>query len=313
YVTMENVSNILNQAMFLAVVGLAQFIVILTTGINLAIGSVMVLTAITAGSLLSEASTVSFIVPVLIMLVFSLMVGFGMGGLVAKVGLPSFIVTFAVMYIFRGTAWLIMGKNVLYRVNSTIAFWSTGRLFTICGFTVTMPMLIVTVLLCIFHFVLKKTSFGRQLYFTGTNPVASEFSGVRSKKILVLAYGMSGLLCGIAVILYTGRLNAVEPAMYSTIHFEAIAVALVGGASFAGGIGDVKNTLLGAIIIQFIKGGMNSLRIASEWQNLVLGALIIISVIINQSLQNKRDVLEDEIRQDNNTKGGRKNEQKQLA
>lgn len=298
YITMENISNILNQAAFLAVVGLAQFVIVLTTGINLAIGSIMVLTAIVAGGFLSEASTVSFIVPVVIMLAFSLAVGLGMGGMVAKAGLPPFIVTFAIMYIFRGASWLIMGKHVLYRVNDTIAFWATGRLFSIGGFTMTMPIVIVIVLLCLFHFILQKTSFGRQLYFTGSNPNASEFSGVFSKRILVLAYGISGLLCGIAVILYTGRLNAVEPAMYSTIHFEAIAVALVGGASFAGGIGNVKNTALGAIIIQFIKGGMNSLRIASEWQNLVLGALIIISVIVNQSLQNKRDILESKMKEE---------------
>jgi len=159
-----------------------------------------------------------------------------------------------------------------------------------------MPMLITLVFLTVMWFLLKKTSYGRELYFTGSNKTAAQFSGISTDKVIMIAHIISGFLCGVCAIMYSGRLNAAEPSMYSDTHFTAVSVVLIGGASMLGGVGDVWSTAVGAIIISFIQSGMNSIQVPSEFQNLVLGVLIIISVMINQSLQKKKAQLENDIK-----------------
>lgn len=296
YLTPDNISTVINQATFLALVGLAQLLVVLTGGINLAIGSIMVLTSIIAGRYLIEENQVFFLIPIVIMLAFSSAIGLVNGAVITKLRIPSFIATFAIMYVFRGIAWIIMGRNVLYRINPVIRFLAGGKLFTIFGFTFTMPMLITLVFLTVMWFLLKKTSYGRELYFTGSNKTAAQFSGISTDKVIMIAHIISGFLCGVCAIMYSGRLNAAEPSMYSDTHFTAVSVVLIGGASMLGGVGDVWSTAVGAIIISFIQSGMNSVQVPSEFQNLVLGVLIIISVMINQSLQKKKAQLENDIK-----------------
>ena len=296
YLTPDNISTVINQATFLALVGLAQLLVVLTGGINLAIGSIMVLTSIIAGRYLIEENQVFFLIPIVIMLAFSSVIGLVNGAVITKLRIPSFIATFAIMYVFRGIAWIIMGRNVLYRINPVIRFLAGGKLFTIFGFTFTMPMLITLVFLTVMWFLLKKTSYGRELYFTGSNKTAAQFSGISTDKVIMIAHIISGFLCGVCAIMYSGRLNAAEPSMYSDTHFTAVSVVLIGGASMLGGVGDVWSTAVGAIIISFIQSGMNSIQVPSEFQNLVLGVLIIISVMINQSLQKKKAQLENDIK-----------------
>lgn len=296
YLTAQNVSTVLNQATFLALAGLAQLFVVLTGGINLAIGSIMVLTSIFAGQMLAESSGVFFLIPILVMLAVSSLIGLFTGLVVTKMRIPSFIATFAIMYGFRGVAWIVMGRDVIYRINPDIRFLSGGTLFRIGDFIFTMPMLITLCILLITGFILKNTSYGRRLYFTGSNAVSGKFSGVPVGGIITMAYVLSGLLCGVCAIMYTGRLNAIEPGMYGDVHFDAVSVVLIGGASMLGGVGNVWSTAVGAIIISFIQSGMNSIQVPSEFQTLVLGVLIIFSVLINVFLQTKKNQLENDVK-----------------
>ena len=138
YLTMNNISIIINQASFLTLVGLAQLLVVLTGGINLAIGSIMVLVCIMAGQTISEDGNVFFLIPVMIILVLSSAIGWLTGAVVTKRRIPSFIATFAIMYVFRGIGWITMGRSVIYRINPAIRFLAGGRLFSFAGFTITM-------------------------------------------------------------------------------------------------------------------------------------------------------------------------------
>lgn len=296
YLTWDNLSTVINQAAFLVLVGLAQLMAVLTGGINLAIGSIMVLTCIVAGDFLVESGGVCFLIPVMIMIAFSSAIGFLNGAVITKLGIPSFIATFGILYVFRGIAWIVMGRKVLYRIHPTIRFLAGGKLFHVYGFTVTMPMVITLAFLAVMWFILKKTSYGRELYFTGSNKVAARFSGIPTDRIIITAHIISGFLCGVCAIMYSGRLNAAEPGMYGDTHFTAVSVVLIGGASMTGGEGDVWATAVGAVIIAFIQSGMNSIQVPSEFQNLVLGALIILSVMVNQNLQKKKSRLENDIR-----------------
>ncbi len=284
YLTMSNLSVIINQASFLALLGVAQMVVLLTGGVNLSIGAIMVFSSIIAGPYLMQQSGYFWLIPVLIMLLFGGLAGGVNGILVTQFKLPAFIATFSAMYIFRGLAWIIQGRTVIYRINENIRFLAMGRLFTIGGFTVTMPMLISIGLILIMSFALRKTVFGSKVYFTGSNPVAAKFSGINVNKIIILIHILSGVLAGFCGVMYAARVNAAEPGMYTSAHFDAISVALIGGISMRGGFGNVWGVAIGALIISTIQSGMNSIQLPSEYQTLVLGLLIILSVFFNQFL-----------------------------
>ena len=266
YLTMSNLSVIINQASFLALLGVAQMVVLLTGGVNLSIGAIMVFSSIIAGPYLMQQSGYFWLIPVLIMLLFGGLAGGVNGILVTQFKLPAFIATFSAMYIFRGLAWIIQGRTVIYRINENIRFLAMGRLFTIGGFA------------------LRKTVFGSKVYFTGSNPVAAKFSGINVNKIIILIHILSGVLAGFCGVMYAARVNAAEPGMYTSAHFDAISVALIGGISMRGGFGNVWGVAIGALIISTIQSGMNSIQLPSEYQTLVLGLLIILSVFFNQFL-----------------------------
>lgn len=283
-----NLSNIINQGSFLAIIGVAQLVVILTGGINLSIGSTMALSTVLCGPMLVKESEVPVIIPVILVIIFGAGVGMINGLMITKLNIPAFLATFATMYIARGAAWLYIGKGVFYGINEKIRFWAMGEVVTIGGFRITMPIILVTVFLVIMWFLLSKTNIGRRIYFTGSNPTAAEFSGVPTKNIIILAHLLSGLISGIAGIMYVARINAADANLGTQYHFDAISVALIGGAVMSGGVGSVWGVAGGALIISVIQSGMNNMQIPTEVQKAFLGVIIILAVFFNAYLQERK-------------------------
>ena len=283
-----NLSTIINQASFLAIIGVAQLAVILTGGINLSIGSTMALSTVLCGPMLLSESAVPVIVPVLLVVLFGAGVGAINGLMVTKLNIPAFLATFATMYVARGAAWLYIGKGVYYGINESIRFLAMGEILKIGSFRVTMPMLIVVIFLLVMWFCFEKTNFGRRIYFTGSNPLTAEFSGVPTKSIVLLVHMLSGLISGFAGIMYIARLNAADANLGTQYHFDAISVALIGGAVMSGGVGSVWGVAGGALIISVIQSGMNNMQIPTEIQKAFLGVIIILAVFFNAFLQDKK-------------------------
>lgn len=290
-----NISNIVNQASFLLIIGVAQLVVILTGGINLAIGSIMALTTVLMGPWLKADSGVFFLIPFVGVLAAGAAIGVLNGALVTKLSIPAFLATFATMYVARGYAWIHIGRGVHYGINETIRYLAMGSLFRVGTFRVTMPMLIAAIFLVVMWFVLERTNFGRKLYFTGSNQMAAKFSGVPTDRIIVAAHVLSGLISAFAGIMYVARINAADAALGAAYHFDAISVALIGGAIMAGGIGSVWGVACGALIISVIQAGMNNLKVPTELQATFLGVLIIAAVCFNAFLQEKRMLNTEEI------------------
>lgn len=288
FLKLGNISNIINQASFLAIIGVAQLVVILTGGINLSIGSIMALSTVLCGPMLLAESEVPVIIPVVLVLLFGACVGALNGLMITKLNIPAFLATFATMYIARGAAWLYIGKGVYYGINEKIRFWAMGELVNINGFRVTMPMILVIVFLLGMWFLISKTNLGRRIYFTGSNMTAAEFSGVPTQKIVMTAHILSGLISGIAGIMYVARINAADANLGTQYHFDAISVALIGGAVMSGGVGSVWGVAGGALIISVIQSGMNNMQIPTEIQKAFLGVVIIVAVFFNAYLQDKK-------------------------
>ncbi|MDR2161958.1 MAG: ABC transporter permease [Desulfovibrio sp.] len=297
YLTLSNLSVILNQACFLTIIGIAQALAILTGGLNLSIGSVMAFTTVMWGRMLvgNSPDNVHFLFPMMLVVGTGMLIGLVNGLLITKLKMPPFIATFATMFACRGMAWLALGKKVIYNLNSDFRYLGTGVVDRLGAFTVTVPMITVLILLLGVSFLLTRTSFGRRIYFTGANPVAARFSGIPTDRIIIWVYVLSTGLAAFAGLLYGARLNSFEPGMATHAPFEAITVALIGGIAITGGFGNIWGVLCGSIIVSTIYNGMNSLSVASELQTLVMGALIIFAVAFNQFLIKENMELRNEL------------------
>ncbi|MCL2767988.1 MAG: ABC transporter permease [Synergistaceae bacterium] len=296
FLTMSNISVIVNQSCFLAVIGIAQALAILTGGINLSIGSVMAFSTVLWGRMLmSSGSQVHYLIPTLLIIATGMFIGMVNGLLITKLKMPPFIATFAVMYACRGMAWVALGKKVIYNLSQQFRYWGTGIIENFNGFMLTVPMVIVLVLLILTSFILKRTTFGRNIYFTGANPIAAKFSGIPTDRIIILVYVLSTGLAAFAGLLYGARLNSFEPGMATKAHFEGITVALIGGFAMSGGFGNIWGVLCGAVIVSAIYNGMNILGVSSELQTLVMGTVIILSVAFNQLLVRWNMALRNEL------------------
>lgn len=301
FLSPANLSVIINQACFLAIVGIGQSLVILTGGVNLSMGAVMAFTTVLWGGMLTSSSGYNPGLPVLLVLLSGCAIGLLNGLLVTKLKIPPFIATFAVMYSFRGLAWVYLRNRILYPLNENFRTIAMGKLFKVGNFTVTVPMLIAFLLLFLTFVLLRYTNLGRKIYFIGANSTAARFSGINVDRIVIFVYVLSCLLAAFAGLMYVARLNACEPGLATKTHFEAITVSLIGGFTMAGGYGNIWGVASGAIVVYTIQAGMNSLQMPSELQTLVNGVLIILAVFINQSLANKKMELDNDL--SNYTKG----------
>lgn len=293
YLKLTNISVIVNQASFLIVVGVAQGLALLTGDVNLSIGSVMAVTTVLFGRMLQQSSNVPIIIPIILILLMGAFIGLINGILITKLKIPAFIATFAVMYVCRGFAWVFLGKTVIYRLDEGFRTISMGRLFAIGGFTLTVPMFIALLLVLVVNFFLRQSTFGRKIYFVGSNVVAAQASGIPTDRIRIINQILSSLLAAFGGLLYIARLNACEPGMAIKTHFEAITVALLGGFVMTGGFGNVWGIVGGAIIMTAIQNGMNSIQLPSELQTLVMGLIIILTVFLNTFLHEKKMLLAD--------------------
>jgi len=292
----SNLSTIMNQASFLVVLGIGQALVLLTGGIDLSVGALMAFTTVFWGEFLLKNSATPFMVSVIGVLLTGAVIGLANGLMITKLRIPPFIATFATMYACRGLGWVYLRNRVLYPLNESFRVISTGKLFKIDKFIARAPILIAIILLFATWYVLRKTNVGRKIYFTGSNPIAARFSGINTDRVLIGTYIASSIFAAFAGLMYVAKLNACEPGLGAESNFEAITVALIGGFSMAGGYGNIWGVAGGALVTYTIQAGMNSLKMPSELQDLINGALIIFAVFINQILASKRMQLENDLR-----------------
>lgn len=276
---------ILQQIAIVGMLGAAQTLVILTAGIDLSIGVIMVISSVVMGNV-----AVSYGLPAPIAVVAGLATGFlcGLlnGFLVAVVKLPPFIVTL-------GTWNIVMATNFIYSANETIRdadVASTAPLLQLFGINfrvgsavLTLGVLAMVVLVAILWYVLNHTAWGRHVYAVGDDPEAAKLSGIQTKKVLMAVYAIAGLIAGFAAWVSIGRNGSVSPsAAVTDYNLQAITAAVIGGISLFGGRGSILGTLFGAMIVGVVSMGLNMLGADPQWKVLLTGVLIIGAVAVDQ-------------------------------
>jgi ribose transport system permease protein len=271
FLTLTNLDNLVRQVTVFAILSVGELFVILTGGIDLSVGSVLGLSGGVTALMLT--SGVSIPLAILVGLLIGLLVGLINGLLVSRLKLPPFIATLGMLGIARGVVLLLTGAKTIAPLPD--AFNAIAN-----GFILGLPSLfwILIIVTIIAAFVLGRTIFGRYVYAVGSNAESSRLSGVPVNFVLIGVYCISGLLAGFAGVLTASRLGAGIPTAGTGYELQAIAGAVIGGASLSGAKGRAIGAVLGAVIMALLANGGNLLGIDPFYLQIAIGLLIIMAV-----------------------------------
>jgi ribose transport system permease protein len=280
FLTVSNLLNVAEQTSINAIVAVGMTFVILSGGIDLSVGSLVALSGVVLGTALKSGQPM----PVALMLALGVGAGCGLvnGGLISWGGLPPFIVTLGTMSIARGAALVYTEGRPVSGFDESFRVLATGRV----GF-LPAPIIVMALVYLVAHFVLTRTTFGRYVYAIGGNEEATRLSGVAVRFHKTTIYGVSGLMSAIAAVILTARLNSAQPIAGMMYELDAIAATVIGGTSLMGGDGSLGGTLVGALIMGVLRNGLNLLGVSSFLQQIVIGGVIVVAVLLDTVLKRK--------------------------
>jgi ribose transport system permease protein len=274
FFTLKNIISVLRQSTILVVVAVGMTVVILTAGIDLSVGGVMALVGCLTSQLIINGTP---IVPAIACgLVLGTIFGLLNGVLVRIFGLPPFVATYGMMWIANGLAMILMQGKIIFGLPDNFLWLGSGYLSII-----PIPVILAAVVAVAFHFYLKKTVSGREIYALGANREAARYSGIKITKTLLLVYSLSGFTAAIAGIIMTARLDAAQEGMGEPFMLQAIAAVVMGGSSLMGGEGGIPGTIIGALILTLVVNGLNLMGAPSMVHPLVTGAVILTAVFFD--------------------------------
>ena len=276
-----NLSLIVQQVMVVGTLGIAQTLVILTAGIDLSVGAIMVLSSIVMAKLSADAGVPGPL---------ALLIGFGVGTacglvnglLVTRLKLPPFIATLGTLSIFTAlNLWYSQSETVRGADMSGLLLW-TGNTITIGGAQITYGSLLMLALFALFAYVLSSTSWGQHVYATGDDKEAARLAGVRTERVLLSVYVVAGLICAVAAWVLIGRIASASPQAGGLANLDSITAVVIGGTSLFGGRGLVLGTLFGALIVGVLRNGLALTGVDVLWQDFAVGILVLAAVAIDQ-------------------------------
>lgn len=282
FLAVTNILNVLRQVTITGTLAIGMTGVLITGGIDLSVGSVMAIAGVLAADMAHTASGTPVIVAVLVGLLVGLAFGSLNGVLIAYLKAPAFIVTLGVQSIARGLAYIYTQGSPVIDLSDSYKFIGQGELLGI-PFPVYVFIAIVAVEIFILHF----TKLGRYIFATGNNESAAIASGVRTKNVKMFVYCSCGVLAGFAGLLLASRTSSAVPNAASGYELDAIAAAVIGGTSTAGGSGSVYGTVVGILILGILSNGLDILNVSSYIQQVVKGIVIIAAVLLD--VMNKKN------------------------
>ena len=286
FLTLSNLKNVANQIVVIAILAIGMTMVIITGGIDLSVGSLIALSATVAAAIIlavggdagpAEVGAGSVFFACLAGVGLCCFFGIFSGVMTACFGLPSFIVTLAVMMIARGHAYKAVGGEAKGSMPEAFQWLGQTKL---AGLPVSIVMMIV--LYTVAWFVMTKTAFGRYIYAIGGNVEAARLSGVPIRRVVIAVFGICGLLSGFGGIILASELSSGDPNTGTFYELYVIAAVVVGGTSLMGGQGKILGTLIGAFIIGVIRNGMNLNGIDPFNQMIVFGWIILLAVLLEK-------------------------------
>lgn len=277
FFTVTNLLNVLRQVSIVAIIAVGMTLVIITAGIDLSVGSVLAFTGAVAAGVITAG------LPVPLAIIICLLVGLVMGSIngliVAKGKVPAFIATLAVMVIARGFTLVYTQGNPIVITDAGYRFIGSGRILGI-----PFPVILMLAIFAIMYWVLKHTTFGRNIYAVGGNEEAARLAGINVDRVKIGVYALTGFFASVSALIYTSRLMSAQPNAGSMMELDAIAAVIIGGTRLTGGKGGVTGTLIGALIMGVLDNVLNLANVSPFYQDIAKGLVILAAVLIDSKL-----------------------------
>ncbi|MFF9624599.1 ABC transporter permease [Streptomyces griseosporeus] len=284
FLTGGNFSLIVQQVMVVGTLAIGQTLIILTAGIDLSCGAVMAFGSIMIAKAAAEGS-----LPPLAAIALGLVVcgGFGLlnGALVQKIPLPPFIVTLGMLNVAFALTHIYSEEQTVTDLPGPLT--ALGRTFPLGHTDITYGSLVTIALFLLLAYALSSTGWGRHVYALGNSPEAARLNGIRTSRLTIGVYTVAGLLYGIAALLLISRTGVGDPQAGQTDNLDSITAVVLGGTSLFGGRGSVLGTFIGVLIVGVFRNGLQLMGVASIYQTLITGVLVILAVTVDQISRKK--------------------------
>jgi ribose/xylose/arabinose/galactoside ABC-type transport system permease subunit len=274
--------NVMNQVSINGYLAIGMMCVMLTGGIDLSVGATLALCGVVAAQF-SQTSNINANVPLGVFVSLAVCLGFGLmnGLLVSRLNIVPFIATLSVMSIARGLTYIRANGRPVTGLSESFLQIGTGKVGI-----VPYPVIILIVIATVMAVFLYRIKLGRYIYAVGGNESAAKISGVNVANVKLIAYGISGLMAGIAAVILTARVSSGLPQAGTGYEMDAIAACAIGGTSLAGGRGKLWGTLIGILLIGFMSNGMDMMNISSYFQMIIKGLIILFAVWLDSRTKN---------------------------
>jgi inositol transport system permease protein len=275
-----NIINIFKQVAVIGTLAYGVTLIIITEGIDLSSGSVVALVGVVSASLATMGGNIY--IAILAGLFAGALCGAANGIVIAKTGIPPFIVTLGMMTIARGAALLYSGGKPIGHINPSFLYIGAGKIgwLPVC-------VLIFLLMGLLSHVILRKTKFGKAIYAIGGNEKAALICGLNVKKVKIIIYTYAGLMSAIGGLMLTARVSSGNPTAGLSYELDAIASVVIGGTSLSGGSGFISGTIIGALIIGVLNNGLMLLGVSPYWQQIIKGLIIVGAVVLDASRNKK--------------------------
>ena len=287
FMSASTLALILKQVTVTGIVAIAQTVVILTAGIDLSVGIILVLSSMVMGRL-AVLSGLPLVAAIPIGLFFATAMGAINGLLVTLARIPPFIVTLGTWYVFRAlNLWYTGSESIrpadIAEKSPNITWFGNG--FSIGGASFIYGSFALLFLAFVVWYMLNRTPWGRHVHAVGDDPDAAMLSGIQINKTLVSVYALAGLICGFGAWVAIGRVGSATPIGFENINLDSITAVVIGGTSLFGGRASIAGSVLGAIIVGVFNTGLSLAGVDSYWQMFASGCLVIVAVAIDQWLR----------------------------
>lgn len=282
----RNIANILTEVSIYGIMAIGMTGVILTGGVDLAVGSLLAFAGMCAAAVvmaLGGTFPLSWLVALLVACSVGMAAGYLHGKTITKLNVPPFIVTLGGMTIWRGATLILNGGGPISGFDEGLRWWGRGEVLGI-----PVPVLVFALVAAAGYVTLRYTRYGRSVYAVGGNPEAARLSGLNVKGILVSVYLLLGLLAGLSGFLLAARLGSAEAVAGISYELRVIAAVVIGGTSLFGGLGGIGGTIIGSLLLGVLLNGLVMLNVSAYYQQVVIGVIIVIAVAFDTYAKSRR-------------------------
>jgi ribose transport system permease protein len=278
FLTVGNLFDVMRQVSINAVISFGMTLTILLGGIDLSVGSILAVSSVLIALMMKAGFAPALATP--LGLLSGAAMGAANGLIIGKGRVAPFIATLGMMTLLRGLALVLsQGSPISGFSSDFFAMLGGGYLASL----IPLPVVWMLALFALFYFLLTKTVFGRHVYATGGNAEAARLSGVKTHRVQLLVYTLSGTMAAVAGVILTSRLDSAEPTAGEGYELDAITAVVLGGTSLAGGRGWIFGTLVGALIIGVLNNGLNLLGVSAFYQQVIKGSVILLAVLLDRA------------------------------